>query len=56
MQKPSVGEPQERRQQSAGQDVLEGETVALGDCVGAVAEGVGVMQVQTMSGKLPTQS
>ena len=56
MQKPSVGAPQERRQQSAGQDVLEGEAVALGDCVGAVCEGVGVTQVQTMSGKLPTQT
>ena len=51
-----MGEPQERRQQSAGQDVLEGEAVALDVCVGAVCEGVGVTQVQTMSGKLPTQT
>ena len=56
MQEPSVGAPQERRQQSAGQDVVDGEAVMLGDCVGAVAEGVGVMQVQTMLGKVPTQT
>ena len=56
IQKPSVGAPQERRQQSAGQDVVDGEAVIVGDCVGAVAEGVGVTQVQTMLGKLPTQT
>ena len=51
--KPSAGEPQERRQQSAGQGVGELEAVGEGVWLGAVPDAVGVEQAQTMLGKAP---
>ena len=49
-QTPSLGAPQERRQHSAGQDVVDGVRLTLDVGVGGVCEGVGVTQVQTTSG------